>query len=346
MGVWYASREDVKSALDSKETARNNVQIDRSLESGSRSIESLMKRVFYPIVATRYFAYPNDQYARPWSLWLDNDELISVTSLVSGGTTLTSGQYYLEPNNVGPPYNRVEINLSSTAGFNVGNTFQRNIAITGLFGYDNVTAAAGTLAEALDASETGVDVSDSYSIGVGDLITIDSERMLVTDKQMLTSGQTLQTPITASAADVTIAVTTGSAFTVGETILLDSERMLIVDISGNNLTVKRAWDGSVLATHTGSTIYAPRTLVVVRGYAGTTAATHNSSTAIVKQVYPGPIRTLCIAEAVNTLQQEGSAYASTVGAGENARPASGAGLDGLREQTYANFGRRARIRAV
>jgi hypothetical protein len=354
--VWYATREDVKSALDTAETARNNATVDRAIEAASRAIDGMMHRRFYPEIATRYFPWPNWQYAQVWRLWLERDELISVTSLVSGGTTIPAADYFLEPVNLGPPYTSVEIDLSSTSGFSAGSTHQRAIAITGTFGYSADSEDVGTLAAAVSSSSvTTIDVSDSSAIGVGHLIKVDSERMTVTGKTMLTTSQTLQTPVSALASDVTIAVTTGTSYAVGETLLLDSERMLIVDIAGNNLTVKRAWDGTVLAAHTGSTIYAPRRLTVTRGAVGTTAATHSNGAAITRHVVPGLIKELCIAEALNTLLQEGGGYSRVVGAGSvqttrqsgaNARLASGAGLDDIRDAAYTTYGRKARIRAI
>lgn len=347
MSVWYCTREDVKSALDSKETARNNAQIDREIEAASRSVEGLLHRVFYPQVATRYFDWPSQWwYGSSYRLWLDADELISVSQLVSGGTTISASDYFLEPVNSGPPYTHVEIDLASNAAFGGGSTYQRSIAVTGVFGHSAQEAPAGALAEALDSSEVTVDITDSSLIGVGDLIKVDSERMFVSGKLMLDTGQNLVGTSAAQSSDVTQVVGSGAAFAVGETILMDSERMLIVDIAGNNLTVKRAWDGSVLAAHTNSDIYALRTLTVERGVLGTTAATHDTATAVTKHVVPGLVRQLCIAESLTALQQEGSGYARVVGSGENAREASGRGLKDLRDQTCTTYGRKARLRAV
>lgn len=344
--IWYATREAVKSALDSAETARNNAQVDRAIESASRLVEGFLHRKFYPEEAIRYFSWPNSQGARAWRLWLDADEVVSVTTLTSGGTTIPAANYFLEPVNVGPPYQSIEIDLDSSSAFSAGDTFQRSVAVTGVFGYSAEEAAAGTCAEVLDASETGVDVSDSSLIGVGDIIKIDSEWMIVTGKSMLTTAQTLQTPMTAAQNNVTVAVTNGAAYAVGEVVLLDSERMLIVDIAGNNLTVKRAYDGSVLAAHTGSTLYAPRTLTVERGALGTTAATHNTSSPITRHVVPALVRNLVIAEAINMIQQETSGYARVVGSGDNSRESYGRGLMGIRTQAYTAYGRKARTRAV
>lgn len=347
MGIWYATRESVKSALDSAETARNNGQVDRAIESASRSVEGLLKRKFYPWTGTRYFDWPDLRRGRPWRLWLDENDLVSVTSLVAGGTTIPAADYFLEPANEGPPYTNVQIDLASSSAFAAGSTHQRAIAITGVYcGCPADEAAAGALAEALDISETAVDVTDSAAVGIGDIIRVDSERMIVTGKTMLTTGQTLQAALTASSADVSVAVTTGSAYAAGEVILLDSERMLVVDVAGNTLTVKRAWDGSVLATHSGSTIYAPRTLTVTRGALGTTAATHDTAAAVRRHEVPGLVRELCIAEAINTIQQETSGYARTIGSGENEREAGGRGLAGIRSDARARFGRKARTGAV
>jgi len=343
--VWYCSREDVKNAAATAETAWNNTQIDRAIAAASESIENLTRRRFYPHIATRYFDWPNDQRARPWRLWLDANELISVSTLVAGGETIAAADYLLYPTD-GPPYTRLEIDLASSAAFGGGDTHQRDIAITGAFGYRADDATAGALAEALDASETSVDVTNSAAIGIGHLIKVDSERMQVIGKTMLTTGQTLQTAMTADDNNETCVVSNGAAFASGETILLDAEKMLIEDIAGNSLIVRRAYDGSTLATHTGSTIYAPRTLVVERGVLGTTAAEHTTSTAITKHVPPSLVRDLCIGEAQNTLYQEASGYARQIGRGETAREVFARGLRDLRTQVYEGLGRRTRIRAV
>lgn len=348
MGVWYCTREDVKSALDSKETARNYAQIDRAIEAASRATEGFLHRTFAPVLATRYFDWPNQQYARAWRLWLDENELISATTLSSGGTTISASDYFLEPVNSGPPYDRIEIDIDSSAAFATGGTHQRAVAVTGLWGYTADETSVGTTAEALDSSETGVDVDGATAalVGVGSVLKVDSERMLVTERSTLTSGQTLQSDMTAVDNNVTVAVTNGAAFAVGETILLDSERMLIVDIAGNSLTVKRGWDGSTLATHSGSTIYGYRTLTVTRGALGTTAAAHNSGATVYRWDTPGPVRELVMAEAVNNLLQARSGYARTAGSGDNEAEAKVLGLEGLRMAVRRSHGRKARVGAV
>lgn len=343
---WYATREEVKGAADIAETAHLNTRIDRALEAASRAVEKLCHRVFYPTLATRYFDWPDSQQGTSWRLWLNEHEVISVTTLSSGGTTIASSDYFLYPQS-GPPYSRIEIDLSSSAAFGGGDTSQRDIAVTGLFGYTNDEESAGTLAAAVSStSATTVDVSDSSAIGVGQLIRVESERMIVTGNSSLTTAQTLQDPMTADTADTVCQVTTGTSYNVGEVILLDAERMLIEDIAGNNLIVQRAFDGTVLAAHTGSTIYARRRLTVQRGALGTTAATHDSGTTINRHMAPGPVRRLTIAEAQTTLAQEDARWARAIGAGESAREAWARSLKDARDEVYENYGRKARIRAV
>ena len=61
------------------------------------------------------------------------------------------------------------------------------------------------------------------------------------------SGSLLTGSVTASVT--TLPVTAGSDFAIGQTIQAGSEWMLVTDISGNNLTVTRALNGSTGATH-------------------------------------------------------------------------------------------------
>lgn len=341
----YATREDVKRALDFKETARADDRVDRALESASRSVEGLTHRRFYPEVATRYFDRPDRNRSATWRLWLDQHELVSVTTLTADGTVIASSDYFLEPVNSGPPYNRVEIDLDSTASF--GGFGQRSIVIAGTWGYDDETTPAATLAEALDASETGVDVDDSSGIGAGSLLLVGSERMLVTDRQSLDTGQDLGANLTAASNDVAVSVADGTELHVGEVITIGSESMLVVGITGNSVTVKRAWDGSVLAAHTsGANIFAPRTLTVRRGYLGTTAATASLNDPVEVQLYPGLVRDLAIAEAISQLLQESAGYARVVGSGDNVMESAGRGLRILRADVQRRYGRMMRMRAV
>lgn len=347
---FYATREEIKAELDVKETARSNARIDRALADATDAVHGLCHRTFYPTVATRYFDWPGSQNGTSWRLWLDANELISVTALSSGGTTIASTDYFLEPNQYGPPYTHIEIDLSGPASFGGGDTHQRDVSISGLFGYRNDETTAGATTEALDTSETGVDVdaATSAAVGVGSLLRIDSERLIVTGRSNLDTSQTLGgAGMTNQNNAVTVTVASGAAFATGEAILIDGERMLVEDIAGNTLVVKRAWDGSTIAAHSvGAAIYAPRSLTVERAALGTTAATHLTAATVYRWTPPGPVRQLCIAEALTDLLQGRSGYARTAGSGDSEREVSGRGLGDLRKRVYNSHGRKARHRGV
>lgn len=345
---WYATREDVKEALDVKETARADRRIDRALENASRVIEGLCHRRFYPETATRYFDWPTG--ARPWRLWLDDSELISVTTLSSGGTTIAASDYFLEPNRSGPPYNRIEIDLASSAAFGGGSTHQRDVTVTGLWGYRNDETLVADVDEAMTSSETDLDVTDSSDIGVGSVLRIGTERLIVTGKAMKDTGVNIDASdsLAANVGDVSLTLSTlTGAPTVGETILIESERMLVVDVAGTVATVKRAWDGSTLAVHSaGADIYALRTLTVTRGALGTTAAAMAASDDVYRWDPPGPVRSLCVAEALVELKQGEAGYARTSGSGDHLRETRGLGIRDLRDSVYRSHGRKGRVRAV
>ncbi len=345
----YASRDEVMRALDVSDSASRARQVDRAISAASDLIDGDLNRIFYPVTATRYKDFPNWQYTYPWRLWLDADEVVSVSTLTAGGTVISPSNYNLEPANLGPPYDRIELNRSSTATFAPSTTPQRAISIAGVFGFGADKDPAGTLAAAMtDTVGTTATVSDSSAIGVGDVLYADTEKMLVTGKTQVTTGQTLQAPsLTASQANNAVGVTTGSAYAEGEVILIDTEQMLITAIAGNVLTVKRAFSGTVLAAHTnGATIFAPRQLTVTRGALGSTAATHSNSAPLSIHRVPPGIKELAIAESLNTLASESSAWARTVGEGDNVRNATGAGLASLRNQAMTVYGRQLRLRAV
>lgn len=347
-GVWYATREDIQRAFDVKESARNRRAIDDALESASRSVEGLCHRRFYPVQATRYFDWPPRAGSTPWILRLDEQELASVSTLASGGQTIADGDYNLEPVNSGPPFNRVEINLGSDASLGGGDTYQRDVQIAGLWAGAPVTETTlGSSVSSMDAVQTTVTVDGATSadIGVGSVLRLDSERLLVTRRRQASTGQTGS--LGAGKGDVGLTVADGTAFAVDEVLLLDSERMRIDDIAGNLLTVERAYDGTVLAAHTTTTIYAPRTLVVTRAALGTTAATHASGSTLYAWRPPGLVHQLTKAEAISQLLQERSGWfrkAST--AGNSAGEVTQAALKDLRDQTYTEHGRKARMRSV
>ena len=330
----YATVEQLQAAADYKPTAFESARLQRIVTAASRRIELRLHRHFYPLTETVTYTRPT--LARPRTStsagFFLNRDLITLTTVTVDDTTKTVADIETWPSQHGPPFSWVGVTGS-------------DIVIVADWGFSNDTTPAGALAEALDTTETGVNVTDSSSVGVGDLVIVESERMIVTAKVQLDIAQNIQANLTKDTAVVTVAVEDGTAVFPGEALLVNAEEMLILAISSNNVTVKRAWNGSVLAAHTsGDDIFAPRTLTVERGAVGTTAATHDDAKAVTRNLPPAAITDLCIAEAINTYEQETAGYARTVGAGETQREARGAGLADARQEATGYL--RARAAAV
>jgi hypothetical protein len=334
----YCTREQVKTALDSVETARNNRRIDRLNASSADYVERLTLRKFYPQLATRTLDWvPELDTPAPWRLWLGENELAGQpTAIMAGGLELSLVNVFARPD-TGPPYDHLEIDRSTSAAWSSSTTSQRAISVTGPFGYRIEDAAATTLAAGINASVTTVTIGASWEIGVGSILLVGSERMLVTNRSMLTTGQTLLVPMDDKQSSTAVAVTTGSAFVEDELIMLDSEKMRVDEITGNTLRVKRPWDGSALASHNGATIYAQRQLTVERAACGTTAATHSSGDAMLV-FRPEPlINQLAIAKTIVNLLDESSGFARTVGSGDNEREAAGRRFAELEKRVKTGF---------
>lgn len=343
MASLYCTREQVKRAGNINGSSFDS-RIDRIIEGVSRDFDKATRRFFIPKTETRTYRWPPHQPSRSYILWLDQG-LISVTTLQakaqdSSPTTISSSDFFLEPANTGPPYNRIEIDLSSTSAFEAGDTSQRSISVAGLWGYGNDTRSAGTVASGLDssASATSFVCSDGSLIDAGHSLLIESEQIFVTERtNAQVATETITSDVAANAATVTIPVDTGSNFNVGEVILINSERMLIESISSNDLTVIRAYDGSTLAAHSSADeVHAFRTLTIERGVNGTTAATHADSTAISVYEPPFDVVSYCVADSLARFAQESAQWGRQVGTGEGAVEFNGRNLDLMRRRTV-NF---------
>lgn len=354
--VVYATREEVQDAFDVREAAHRSAQIDRAILSASDDIDGWLNRHKHglaPVRATRYFDWPGNNYSSAQRIWFDENELISAEVITAGPAAMTPGDYFLEPVNSGPPFTYVEINRNSSGSFSNLGTAQRAVSITGLWGYTDDQLPAGTLAGALNASQTSVNISDGSVIGVGSLILVGTERMNVVGKTGLDTTYSLTADLTGLSSARTVGIPPGAEFSIGETIIVGAERMRIIDRTNDSLTVLRGYDGSVLDDHTtGDDIYALRTLTVERGARGTTAASHDLGDPITRWDVPDLVRALCVAEAITRLEQEFSAYGARVYSDEAERDSSGTevvagrGLTDIRKSAARRYKRKFRKRAV
>lgn len=345
----YTTRERVMRAADIKASAYMASEVDEAIQSSAQAIDDLCRRGdeirpgFAPWEGTITFDWPVNNNEDPYRFYLNQHALLIADSAVSGGVDISSA--LLPWPEYGPPYTALDVNQGSGQLFTfVTGVGQRSLDITGTWGWSDAekVRTAWTLGATINASVTSATLNAPF--GVGSIVRIGAERMIVTDRAWASSGQTGS--LTKTNAAQTLAVSDGTAFLAGEELLIDAERVLVRDIAGNNLVVQRAVAGSTLEVHTTATIYFSRTATVERGALGTTAATHNSSAAIALFDPPPLAAQLNVAYALDRLAQESSNYSRTIGQGESERAASGQGIAQLEKRVSAAYGRQFRHRAV
>ncbi len=360
MRAVYATVERVMRGADIKASAYATAEIMEALESASASVDRLVslgdrtRPAFAPWRGSIVFDWPVTNNENAYRFWLNQYRLHSLTAITSGDVDLLS-QALLWPAS-GAPYSAVEIDTSGSNSLEIGSegTGQRSLTIEGVWGCvgSDRTRTAWTLGASVNASASALTLN--APIGIGSIVLIGSERVIVEDRAWADSGQTASA-LTASMADASITVQTGSAFLPGEEIAIDGERMLIRDVIGNVLTVQRAASGSTLATHAGAAAISwQRACTVERGALGTTAAAHTSGDALSIYEPPRTASALTIAYAMEQRGQENTGYATNLDhiadrKGLAAKKVGGAlaagGIAALEERLIREFGR-IRHRAI
>jgi len=343
----YCTLEQVKQAVNVVAPAYTDSQIIREIKAAAAIIDGDLQRpfgCFWPITDTRKFDWLDHQYSLTWRLWLNGNDLgAAPTQVLSGGVDITTG--VLARNGVDdsvPPFNYLEVNLATDATFMATDTYQRAIQVTGLYlACPPLEAPGGTLA-AVGSSDTTAVCSNGAALGVGSVLRLDSERMVVTDKQPADTGQTLQGDMGATNTVNLVPAANGAAFAAGETLTIDGEQMLIYAVAGNNLLVKRAQFGTPLAAHTtGAHIYASRQLTLARGALGTAAAGHAAAAPIAVHQVPAAAQTLNVAETLRLLGLERSGYTMIIERGSMTKVGT---ADVLWQQVRIPYQRKLRVR--
>jgi hypothetical protein len=379
--VCYSNRAETMRSIDFSPGLDVNAAVDRALTSAAENIDGQFHRVFFPSDDTRFFDWPNQggsgggQYADPWRLWLDENDLVVCTALASGSVAIPGNQFFQEPVNnpqKGRPYfTYIELDRSTSATFgNQASTPQHAISMTGTWGFGADADPAGTLAASVGTGDTTITVSDGSKCGAGDLLVLGygrgdapfpdaagyagaiapytGERVLVTDTAAVATGlaQSGAGVSTASVSDQALMVSGSGSLSPGETIVLDQEDMLVLQAVAGVYTVRRAFNGTTLAQHSGSPVWAYRQLAVDRGQLGTTAGSYEAAAAVSRHRVPPLVRDLSIAESMNQVLQENAGYARLVGSGESEHPAPGISLADKWSEARARNGRKARYRAI
>lgn len=355
-----ASRESLALALDRSLNVYSIEGLDRALYSATDTIENTFERSFHPWYGTHTFDVPADETSTntpSWRLWLEPHDLISTTGVTVGGVAQTG--YLLRPDNrTDRPASWIELDRTGSGSFHAGAYgTQRRVAVgPGLWGWWDESRRAGVVgASGLADDATVLDLEaapavGAQQVGVGHLLRIGDERMVVEDRMFSDTGENLTDNLpssTSNAIPTAVTVADGTNYAAGEMITVDAETMLIQRVLSNTLFVRRGYAGTPVAAHTaGADIYAYRRLIVYRAAAGTTAAVHDAATPITRWQAPYALEALCIAIAQETCVQEGSAYARTVGSGDMEREARAAGLRGAWERAKSYSRKRGRHYAV
>lgn len=237
----YATREALKVAAG-WEADTDDTLADRLIESHSGKVDELFHRHFFPRIATRRYDWPSRSQVSSSILWLDAD-LLEVRTFTASGSAVSSDDYVLGPDD---PDTEACDRIELESGVSFGTGGQRSLVVDAIWGYSRESAPVGALASALDDSATTVATTGLTAAGVGDLLLIGDEALIVTDRRIIAT--------------------------------VDSFELL-------------------------------------RGAYGTTAASHSQGATVTKNVPPGLIRDLVIAECIAQRVQEDGGYNASVGPG-------------------------------
>jgi hypothetical protein len=184
----YSSVTELKEHLVDGGTGygtTNDDELLQILESASRTIDLFCNRSrfgsgFGPRTGTNRYdsAYGTEVEFDDDLLSLTSLSLLDSTAGTSLGSPVVDTDYYLWPYDSTPKRRFVLHGQGSVTRLGSG---RRVSSFTGSWGYqDERVTATPTIAEALDASETGVDVSAVTGLEVGQTWLADSEQLYVT----------------------------------------------------------------------------------------------------------------------------------------------------------------------
>lgn len=348
MANWLTTREALQRATQAWDPAQVAI-IDRMIASASDYIHhpqsGITGRFFIPRTAARTYRWPQAGIHKLDVLHLDQD-LLAVTSLTREGddaVAIAAADYFLEPNNLGPPYSRIEIDLGSSAYFAAKDTPQRAVRVTGRWGFSEITVAASQVDGALTAAQTTLKVDDGSKVEVGHALLIGTEQVFVAERT--SSDLNVNTSGAFGAALDTVRLTLSGAPTPalqqGEWIRVDQEDLLIsLVVSTTVVDVRRAFNGTVLAAHSDAAdVFVYRNYTIERGGNGTTAATQADNAAITRYLVPGDVEAWCRARAIHDLQQERSGWGRSIGQGEQAQEFIGRGFHDFEQRMVRKYQR-------
>ncbi|MHC4617390.1 MAG: hypothetical protein ACYTEQ_06510 [Planctomycetota bacterium] len=143
----YCTTTQVRDYVDFKDDTKtiDNDLIGDLITRASKRIDDYCRRTFVERTETRNFDAVLDVQGQ--RLWVD-DDLLAVDSITNGdGTSITSGQYVLEPANDSPKY-AIKLLASSGQSWTYTTDPEQAIAVTGDWGYEAGTTAPADIQHA------------------------------------------------------------------------------------------------------------------------------------------------------------------------------------------------------
>lgn len=310
----FCSVSDV--VADTKSPGVDEARIYQAIREAS---DFLQKEIgwFIPVTLTR-----NYNGRGHLDLHLDKG-LLSVTTLVNDGTTLSTTDYIKKPDDghwPNGPYTKLTVDPDA-ANLSAWVDEEDGVNLTGKFGlFDRSASTSATVADTTSQSDsqTTLKVSSGANISPGMVLLIGSEQELVTGWSTPTASVTTVTePVTATADTLTLA--NAALVSIGEIIRIDFEQMKITDIrtTGNLAAVIRGWNGTGRTTHAdNAAVDVYRTVNVTRAVNGTTAAAHANGVTVSRYYAPDDVQYLTRQIAVLMFNKALSGYQGRTGNAE------------------------------
>lgn len=267
---------------------------------------------FIPVTETRSFDGKGTL-----NLWID--ALLAITTVTDDGTALGASDYVPYPlmkHWPNGPYSRLTIDPDSARS--VWTDEEDVIEIAGRWGlYEEAIATGATVqSNPLAAGGTSLVVSNGAKAGVGMVLKIESEQLLVTASEAPTDT-TANLAEDLDNSEEEWDLSSAASINVGEILRVDFEQAKVLDKVSNTVAVKRGWNETKIVAHTtAADVYAYRTFTVKRGCNGTTDAAHVQGTAISRYIPPFDVNWLCRQIAGLMLKKAQSGFAGKVGNAE------------------------------
>jgi hypothetical protein len=166
--------------MDNTSVTDKDDRLDEAIAGASEFIEEYTDRIFIPWTGTKEFDWQSTG-----KLWLGEDLLSAAPTITynAAANTVAAGDYFLYPLNAADrnkPYEWIEILLTDDQLW-YDDTRQSDIAVTGKWGYSEITKSITTINEGAQysSSDLTLTVTSGTNIEIGMTLLIESEQLFV-----------------------------------------------------------------------------------------------------------------------------------------------------------------------